>query len=118
MGARHHRVDLGRVPLLAVVLDAWGPPRGGLSDDRPPAELVLDPLKKAHGQRPEGVMQHSDQGCQYTALAFGQRCEEADAWPSMGSVGDASDTALCEGFFATLECELFERGDFRSHAEA
>ena len=24
----------------------------------------------------------------------------------MGSVGDAYDNALCEGFFATLECEL------------
>ena len=27
----------------------------------------------------------------------------------MGSVGDACDNALCESFFATLECELFDR---------
>ena len=26
--------------------------------------------------------------------------------PSMGTVGDAYDNAMCESFFATLECEL------------
>ena len=36
----------------------------------------------------------------------------------MGSVGDAYDNAMCESFFATLECELLERRRFRSHAEA
>ena len=38
--------------------------------------------------------------------------------PSTGSVGDCYDNAMCESFFATLECELFERRRFRSHAEA
>ena len=28
------------------------------------------------------------------------------------------DNALCESFFATLECELIERERFASHAEA
>ena len=28
---------------------------------------------------------------------------------SMGTVGDAYDNALCESFFATLECELLDR---------
>jgi putative transposase len=36
----------------------------------------------------------------------------------MGSVGDAYDNALCESFFATLECELLERRRFASHVEA
>lgn len=36
----------------------------------------------------------------------------------MGSVGDAYDNAMCEGFFATLECELFDRRKFRTKAEA
>jgi putative transposase len=36
----------------------------------------------------------------------------------MGSVGDAYDNALCESFFATLECELIERRKFRNQAEA
>ena len=38
--------------------------------------------------------------------------------PSMGSVGDCYDNAMCESFFATLESELIERRSFRSHAEA
>ena len=57
-------------------------------------------------------------GCQYTSLAFGQRCQEAGVRPSMGSVGDCYDNALCESFFATLECELLERHRFPSPAEA
>jgi transposase InsO family protein len=37
--------------------------------------------------------------------------------PSMGSVGDAYDNAMCEGFFATLECELLDRRRFKTQAE-
>ncbi len=36
----------------------------------------------------------------------------------MGSVGDAYDNAMCESFFATLECELLDRRKFRTKAEA
>jgi putative transposase len=36
----------------------------------------------------------------------------------MGSVGDAYDNAMCESFFATLECELLARRRFTSQAEA
>jgi putative transposase len=38
--------------------------------------------------------------------------------PSMGSAGDCYDNALCESFFATLECELLDRHRFRTQAEA
>jgi putative transposase len=36
----------------------------------------------------------------------------------MGSVGDCFDNAMCESFFATLECELLERRRFKTQAEA
>ena len=36
----------------------------------------------------------------------------------MGSVGDACDNAMCESFFATLECKLLDRRRFRPGAEA
>jgi putative transposase len=36
----------------------------------------------------------------------------------MGSVGDAYDNAMCEGFFSTLECELLWRRKFASQGEA
>ena len=36
----------------------------------------------------------------------------------MGSVGDCYDNAMCESFFATLECELLERHRFKTHHDA
>ena len=36
----------------------------------------------------------------------------------MGSAGDAYDNAMCESFFATLECELIDRVRFRTAADA
>ena len=67
-------------------------------------ELVLEALNLALSQRrPAGVIHHSDQGSQYTSIAFGRRCEQAGVQPSMGSVGDCFDNAMCESFFATLE---------------
>lgn len=82
-------------------------------------ELVLAALEMAIGQRrPSAVIHHSDRGSQYTSMAFGQRCREAGVRPSTGSVGDCYDNALCESFFATLECELIERRRFASKAEA
>jgi putative transposase len=106
---------------LAVVLDAWSRRIVGWSmANHLRAELVVDALQMAIGQRrPTGdVIHHSDQGSQYTSLAFGNRCKEAGVRPSMGSVGDAYDNAMCESFFATLECELLERRRFASQAEA
>jgi putative transposase len=82
-------------------------------------ELVLAALNMALRQRrPDAVIHHSDHGCQYTAVAFGSRCRDAGVRPSMGSVGDAYDNALCESFFATLECELLDRVIFKTQAEA
>jgi putative transposase len=105
---------------LAVVLDAWSRKIVGWSmTNHLRAELVIDALEMAIGQRqPGGVIHHSDQGGQYTSLAFGKRCQEAGVRPSMGSVGDAYDNAMCESFFATLECELLDRRRFASQAEA
>ena len=82
-------------------------------------ELVLEALNMAiWRRRPEGVIHHSDQGSQYTSVAFGKRCKELAVRPSMGSVGDCYDNAMCESFFATLECELIDRSVFRTHAQA
>ena len=79
---------------------------------------MLDALEMARGQRwLKDVVHHSDQGRQYTFLALGGRCLEAGIRPSVGSVGDAYN-ARCEGFFATLECELLARRRFASQTEA
>ena len=105
---------------LAVVLDVCSRRIVGWAMGTSLAtELVLDALNMAIGQRrPTAVIHHSDQGCQYTSLQFGRRCQEVGVRPSMGSVGDAYDNAMAESFFATLECELLDRRRFRSQAEA
>lgn len=105
---------------LAVVLDVFSrrivgwAMAGHLRTD-----LVLAALDMAVAQRkPDGVVHHSDHGCQYTSLAFGARCREAGVRPSLGSVGDCYDNAMCESFFATLECELIDRHRWVTKAEA
>src|SRR5262249_42707507 len=105
---------------LAVVLDAWSRRViGWAMESHLRTELVLSALNMAVGQRrPVDVIHHSDHGCQYTSLAFGRRCRAADIRPSMGSVGDAYDNALCESFFATLECELLDHQRFRTQLDA
>ena len=105
---------------LSVVLDVWSRRVVGWSmADHLRTELVLDALDMALWQRrPSTVIHHSDQGTQYTSIAFGLRCQEAGVRPSMGSVGDCFDNALCESFFATLECELLDRHRFKTQAEA
>lgn len=82
-------------------------------------QLVLDALNMALlTRKPEAVIHHSDQGCQYTSLAFGHRCSEFGVRPSMGTVGDAYDNAMAESFFASLEHELLARRSFKSKTEA
>ncbi|USQ73995.1 IS3 family transposase [Roseomonas sp. TAS13] len=105
---------------LAVVVDAWSRKVVGWSmANHLRAELVLDAMEMAVGQRrPKNVIHHSDQGSQYTSVAFGKRCGEAGVRPSMGSVGDAYDNAMAESFFSTLEAELLSRRRFTSQAEA
>lgn len=106
---------------LAVVIDAYSRRVVGWSmANHLRTELVLDALEMAlWNRRPgPGLIHHSDHGCQYTSLAFGRRCREAGIAASMGSVGDCFDNAMCESFFASLECELIDRSRWRTHTEA
>jgi putative transposase len=105
---------------LAVVLDVFSRRVVGWAmGERMTTDLVLAALNMAITQRkPRDVIHHSDQGSQYTSLAFGTRCAQMGVRTSMGSVGDAYDNAMAESFFATLECELLERRSFESKAQA
>ena len=105
---------------LAVVLDAFSRRVVGWAmKTHLRTQLVLDALEMALWQRrPHSVIHHSDQGTQYTSFAFGQRCRRAGVRPSMGSVGDCYDNALCESFFASLECELLDRNRFPTPTQA
>ena len=106
---------------LAVVLDVWSRKIVGWSmSTRLATKVVLDALTMALDQRQpgHGLIHHSDQGCQYTSIEFGRRCREYGVRPSMGSVGDCFDNAMCESFFATLECELLHRSRFSTTGDA
>jgi transposase InsO family protein len=105
---------------LAVVLDVFSRRVVGWAmSNHLYTELMLRALDMALTQRRhEGVILHSDQGSQYTSIAFGRRCREAGVQPSMGTVGDAYDNAMCESFFGTLEAELLMREHFATHEQA
>ena len=114
-------VPTGRGHLyLAIVLDAFSRRIIGWSmQPHLKTSLVPGAFDMALRQRqPSNVIHHSDQGCQYTSIQFGVRCRKAGVRPSMGSVGDCYDNAMCESFFATLECELLDRQAFTTRTEA
>jgi putative transposase len=105
---------------LAVVVDVYSRKVVGWAfGERMTSDLVIAALNMAlHTRRPDSVIHHSDQGSQYTSVAFGKRCEEMGVKPSMGTVGDAYDNAMAESFFATLECELIDRRSWKTKAQA
>ena len=83
------------------------------------SDLVIAALDLAlFTRKPQDVIHHSDQGSQYTSIAFGNRCKEMNVRPSMGTVGDAYDNAMAERFFATLECELIARRRWETKTRA
>ena len=105
---------------LAVVTDVYSRKVVGWAFGvRMTADLVISALNMALlTRKPESVIHHSDQGSQYTSVAFGQRCKQMSVRPSMGTVGDAYDNAMAESFFATLECELIDRRVWKTQTEA
>jgi len=106
---------------LAVVLDAHSRRIVGWAmADHLRSELVIEALDMAVWRRrpTQSVVHHSDQGSQYTSLAFGRRLREAGLVSSMGSRGDCFDNATAESFFATLECELLARRRFPTRSAA
>ncbi len=109
---------------LATVIDACSRRLLGWSmTDHLRTELCLDALHAAVGTRGgkagiDGVIFHSDHGCQYTADAFRDACAELGVTQSMGTVGDSYDNAMAESFFASLKRELVDDEHFATRAEA
>jgi putative transposase len=73
--------------------------------------LVESALRQAAGFRArqdtpiEGAIHHSDHGSQYTSVRFGETLFLAGLVPSVGSVGDAYDNALCETIIGLYKTE-------------
>jgi putative transposase len=106
---------------LATVLDAFSRRVVGWAmADHLRTELVLGALEMALGARrpAAGLIHHSDRGCQYTSLAFGQRLHAAGHRPSMSRRANCWDNAVAESFFATLKGELVDRQPWPTRAAA
>ena len=109
---------------LATVIDACSRRLLGWSmTDHLRTELCLDALVDAVGTRGgkasiDGVIFHSDHGCQYTADAYRDACTNLGVTQSMGTVGDSYDNAMAESFFASLKRELVDDEHFATRAEA
>jgi putative transposase len=90
---------------LAFILDVHSRRIVGWAmEDHMRTELVVDALQMAVWRRKPapGLIHHSDQGVQYTALSFSERLKEVGIKPSMGRTGSALD----ESFVSTLKVEL------------
>lgn len=75
---------------LAIVLDVFSRKIVGWAmETHLRTELMLAAIDMAITmcQPRQGLIHHSDHGCQYTSYAFGKRCREAGIMPSMGTVG-------------------------------
>src|SRR5690606_30304760 len=69
--------------------------------------LTTRALMMAYESRgnPSGVMFHSDQGCQYTSLAFRQQVWRYRMTQSMSRRGNCWDNSPMERFFRSLKSE-------------
>ncbi len=74
-------------------------------------ELVLDALEQALWSRTgtEGLIHHSDRGCQYLSIRYTERLADAGLESSVGSVGDSYDNALAETINGLYKTEVIRR---------
>lgn len=84
------------------------------------ATLVEMAFRMAVGQRrpAAGLLHHSDQGCQYTSLAYQALLADYGIKVSMSRRGDCYDNAVTESFFGTLKGECVEGSTFQTRSQA
>ena len=79
-------------------------------------DLVLDVLEQVLYARraAQGLIHHSDRGCQYLSIRYTERLAESGIESSVGSVGDSYDNALAETIIGLYKTEvIYERGPWR-----
>jgi putative transposase len=85
-------------------------------------DFVLDALEQAIcdrcGDKPDGLVHHSDRGTQYLSIRYTDRLAEAGIAPSVGSRGDSYDNALAESVIGLFKTEVIRRHGPWRHLEA
>ena len=96
-------MDLGRRKIVGWALGA-----------NPTAELACRALQKAirNETLPEGLVHHSDRGCQYTSKPYRKLLDDHKITGSMSRVGSPHDNAPMESFFQTLKTECLYKCSF------
>jgi transposase InsO family protein len=106
---------------VAVLLDLYSRRViGWAMRPKPDHHLTLEALAMAvrqRGVRP-GLVHHSDQGTQYSALLYQRRLIELGMTPSMSRKGNCYDNAVAESFFSTLKNELIHHQTYHTRDEA
>ena len=105
----------------ATVMDLYSRRIVGWSmSDTMQARMVSDALLMALWRRgkPKALMNHSDQGSQYTSDDFQQLLKSQGIQCSMSRRGECWDNAAMESFFSTLKTERCARTVYRTREEA
>ena len=106
---------------LALVIDLYGRNVIGWAlSDSPDTELTKKALTMAFENRgrPTGVTFHSDQGVQYTSLAFQQLLWRYQITQSMSRRGNCWDNAVMERTFRSFKTEWMPKLGYQNFDEA
>lgn len=106
---------------LAVVMDLCARRIvGWATSAHADADLVIRALRLAlpHRHPTQGLMFHSDQGCQYTSAAFRTFLADNRITQSMSRRGNCWDNAPVERFFRSLKSERIRTTIYRDHGQA
>jgi len=80
-------------------------------------DLALDALEQALYARSDtdGLIHHSDRGCQYLSIRYTERLAEAGVDTSVGSIGDSYDNAMAETIIGLYKTEeIYPKGPWRN----
>mgnify|MGYP000586221095 FL=1 len=85
-----------------------------------PASLVIETVRAAvkNAKPSGGLILHSDNGFQYTSLAYYNVAKANGIKPSMSSIGCPYDNACAENFFSMLKTECIYRAKPQTFDEA
>jgi len=105
---------------VAIILDLFSRAVVGWSIDvTATTRLALMALQSAVQRRKpgQGLLHHSDRGCQYTSAEYRAQLQTLGVTVSMSRKGNCWDNAVAESFFATLKTELVHRRRWRNALE-
>lgn len=107
---------------LAIYLDIFTRKVvGSAMEDHMKTELILKALRQAilmQRLTKNGLINHSDQGSQYSSKEYRQLLNLLGITASMSRRGNCYDNAYAESFFHTLKVELIHRRRFKTRREA